>query len=112
MGQGEGVVGSGLGKGQATLHLLGEADGAEEGDETGQPAEGGDGLGGFVQNQLGIAKEGGDFGGVVLCGVGPGCLSINPHAHNLFHMATLFPFRSSGLAGPNYLLTSLALTAH
>jgi hypothetical protein len=60
--QGDGVVGSRRRKGQAALHLLGEADGAEEGDEAGQPAEGRDGPGSFVQNQLGGAKEGGNWG--------------------------------------------------
>ena len=34
--------------------------------------------------------------GVVLCKVGPGCLSINPYAHKPSHQATLFRFRSSG----------------
>ena len=57
-----GVIGSRFGKRQAALHLLGKTDLAEEGNETGQPAEGGDGLGHFVQNQPGIAKERGNFG--------------------------------------------------
>jgi hypothetical protein len=58
VGQRDGVVGGGFGEGQLALHLRGEADLAEEGDETGQAAEGGDGLGGFVQNELGVAEEG------------------------------------------------------
>ena len=33
---------------------------------------------------------------VVLCGVGSGCLSINPYAHSPFLKATLFLSRSSG----------------
>jgi hypothetical protein len=60
--QRDGVIGSRFGKRQAALHLLGKTDLAEEGNETGQPAEGGDGLGRFVQNQPGIAKERGNFG--------------------------------------------------
>ena len=62
VGQRDGVVGGRFGKRQTTLDLRGKADGAEEGDETGESAEGRDGLGRFVQNQLGIAKEGGNFG--------------------------------------------------
>jgi hypothetical protein len=51
------VVGSRLGKGQAALNFLGKTNLAEEGNETGQPAEWGDDLGRFVQIHLGIAKE-------------------------------------------------------
>ena len=62
MGQRDGVVGGRFGKGQPALDLLGKTDGAEERDEAGQPAEGRDGLGRFLQNQLGIPEEGGNFG--------------------------------------------------
>jgi hypothetical protein len=44
------------------LHLSGEPDLAQEGDDISQPAEGRNRLGRFVQNQLGIAEERGNFG--------------------------------------------------
>ena len=59
--QRDGVVGSGFGERHPPLHLGSETDLAQEGDETGQAAEGGDGLGCFLQNELGVAEEGGDF---------------------------------------------------
>ena len=62
MRQRDGVVGSRFGKGQMLLHLPGQADLAQEGNETGQTAEGRNRLGRLVQNQLGIAKERGNFG--------------------------------------------------
>ena len=62
MSQRDGVVGGGLGEGQMLLHLPGQPDLTEEGNETGQPANGGNGLGRFLQNQLGFAKERGNFG--------------------------------------------------
>jgi len=65
------------------LHLPGKADLVEEGDETGQTAEGRDRLGRFVQNQLGFAEERGNFVRVVLWQVGSGCLIINPYAITL-----------------------------
>ena len=34
---------------------------------------------------------------IVLCGVGSGCLSINPYAHSPLRKATLFLFRRSGV---------------
>jgi hypothetical protein len=49
------------GEGQPTPDLRGKTDRAEEGDETGQAAEGGDGLGRFVEKHLGVAEEGGNF---------------------------------------------------
>jgi len=97
MRQRDGVVGSRFGKRQMLLHLAGEADLPQKGNETGQPTEGGDGLGRFVQNQLGIGKDGVISVRVVLCRVGSGCLSINPYAHSSCRKAPLFPFRSSGL---------------
>ena len=60
--QRDGVVGRGLGEGLMPLDRRREANLPQEGNETGQPAEGRDGLGVFLQNQLGIAKERGDFG--------------------------------------------------
>jgi hypothetical protein len=62
MSQRDGVVGSGFGKGQMLLHLPREIDLAQEGNETGQAAEGGNGFGRFIQKQLGLAKERGNFG--------------------------------------------------
>ena len=61
MRQRNGLVGLGFGKRQMLLHLPGKANLPEEGNETGQPAEGRNRLGGFVQNQLGFPKERGNF---------------------------------------------------
>jgi hypothetical protein len=57
VGRRDGVVGNGFGKGQVLLHLSGEPNLTQERDETGQTAKRRNGLGRFVQNQLGIAKE-------------------------------------------------------
>jgi len=62
MRQWNGVVGSRLGKGQMLLHLPGKADLPQKGNETGQTTERGDGLGCFLQNQLGIAEERANLG--------------------------------------------------
>ena len=93
----DGVVGSGFGEGHPALHLRGEADLAQEGDETGQAAEGRDGLGRFIENELGLAKEGGISVRVVLCGVGSGCFSINPYAHSPLLKTTLFSTSAFGV---------------
>ena len=61
VGQRKGVVGGRRGEGQVLLHLLGVADLPQEGDEGGQPAEGRNGLGRLLQNELGLAEEGGEF---------------------------------------------------
>ena len=61
MRQRDGVVGSRFGKRQMVLHLPGEANLPQKGNETGQTTEGRNRLGRFVQNQLGIAKERGNF---------------------------------------------------
>ena len=62
MGQRDGIVGSRFGKGQMLLHLPGETNLPQKGNETGQAAEGRNRLGRFVQNQLGFAEERGNFG--------------------------------------------------
>lgn len=97
MRQRDGVVGSRLGKGQMLLHLPGETDLAQKGNETGQTTEGRDRLGRFVQNQLGLAKKRGNFGAGRFVQVGSGCLSINPYAHNPLLKTTLFSISEFGL---------------
>ena len=62
MSQRAGVVGNGFGARQGLLHRLGEPNPAAERNETDPPAEGPDGLGRFLQNELGLTKEGGNFG--------------------------------------------------
>jgi hypothetical protein len=61
MRQRDGFVGRRFGKRQMLLHLPGKTNLAEEGDEAGQPAEGRNRLGRFVQNHLGFAKQRGNF---------------------------------------------------
>ena len=62
MRQRNGIVGGRFGKRQMPLRLPGKANlPSEEGNADGQPAEGRNRLGRFVQNQLGFAKERGDF---------------------------------------------------
>jgi hypothetical protein len=80
------------------FHLAGEPNLAEERNETGQAAEGRNGLGRFIQNQLGIAEERAKVrrGRFVQGRVGSGGLIINPYAQNPFLKATLFRLRSSG----------------
>jgi len=81
MRQRNGVVGRGFGKGQMLLHLPGEADLAQEGDETGQTAERRNGFGVSSKTSLASPKSEAISVRVVLCRVGSGCLSINPYAH-------------------------------
>src|ERR1700722_9035852 len=57
MRQRNGVVGGESRERQGRLQLLDIADLPQERNETGQTAERRDGLGGFVQNELGSAKE-------------------------------------------------------
>jgi len=57
VGQRDGVVGDGGGKGQVSLHLSGEPNLTQERNKTGQTSKGRDRLGRFIQNQLGIAEE-------------------------------------------------------
>ena len=98
MGQWDGVVGGGFGEGEVALHLPGQADGAQEGDEAGQAAERGEmALGVSARTGLAPPKSEVISVRVVWCGAGPGCSSINPHALSPFRKATLFLFRSSSL---------------
>ena len=96
MGQRHGDVGSRFGKGEMCWHLPGKADPAPGGDEAGQTAKGRNRLGRFVQNQLGFPAERVISVRVVLCRVGPGCLSMNPYAHDPSLKATFFSYWDSG----------------
>ena len=98
MRQRDGVVGSRFGKRQMLLHLAGEADLPQKGNETGQPAEGEMALGVSSKTSLASPKSGVISVRVVLCRVGPGGLSINPYAHSPCRKAPLFSISEFGLS--------------
>jgi hypothetical protein len=79
------------------LHVTGKPDLPQERDETGQSAEGVMALGVSSITSLAWPKSWVSSVRVVLCRVGPGCLSINPYAHQPSRKATFFSKSEIGL---------------
>ena len=102
MSQRDGVVGSRLGKRQVAWHFLGETDLTQEGDETGEAAKRRARLGRFVQHQLGIAEERGDFGGSDFVRGLVGCFKQLPLCPQPFPQCDSFPTSEFVLNSPRF----------